>query len=74
MPIYTFKCDKCGHEEDMLVKMNDTEQKNCPKCGELSFGKILSTPNFHLKGSGWYQSDFKNKGGGGCGSGGCSCC
>lgn len=59
MPIYEYRCDKCGHQFDRLVKM-DTPNPECPECGS-SVKKLLSASNFELKGTGWYQTDFKGK-------------
>jgi putative FmdB family regulatory protein len=61
MPIYEYQCAECGHAFDALQKMSDDPLKDCPDCGESSLRKLLSAPNFRLKGSGWYETDFKDK-------------
>ena len=61
MPIYEYQCADCGHAFDALQKMSDSPLKDCPDCGESALRKLLSAPNFRLKGSGWYETDFKDK-------------
>ncbi len=62
MPIYAYKCDACGHRQDVLQKMSDPVLTACPACGKASFAKQLTAPGFQLKGSGWYATDFRNNG------------
>ena len=59
MPIYEYACESCGHQFDALQKMSDDPLRECPDCGEKSLKKLLSAPNFRLKGGGWYETDFK---------------
>lgn len=59
MPIYGYTCDKCEHTFDALQKMTDPKLVDCPECGKPSLRKLLSAPKFRLKGSGWYETDFK---------------
>ena len=59
MPIYAYACKNCGHELDALQKIADEPLVECPKCGELALKRLLSAPRFRLKGSGWYETDFK---------------
>ena len=59
MPIYEYACGSCGHQFDALQKMSDDPLTDCPDCGEKSLKKLLSAPNFRLKGGGWYETDFK---------------
>ena len=59
MPIYEYACESCGHQFDALQKMSDDPLEDCPDCGESSLKKLLSAPNFRLKGGGWYETDFK---------------
>lgn len=59
MPIYEYKCADCGFQKDFLQKMSDAPLTTCPECGKASFSKMLSAAGFQLKGSGWYQTDFK---------------
>ena len=61
MPIYEYQCDECSHLFDALQKMSDDPLKECPDCGQAALRKLLSAPNFRLKGGGWYETDFKDK-------------
>jgi putative FmdB family regulatory protein len=65
MPIYAYRCSSCGLEQDVMQKMSDAPLTTCPQCKTETFAKQLTAPGFQLKGSGWYQTDFK---GGGSGS------
>ena len=59
MPIYGYVCKSCEHRFDVLQKMSDEPLVHCPNCGEPRLQKELSAPKFRLKGSGWYETDFK---------------
>jgi putative FmdB family regulatory protein len=59
MPIYEYACQRCEHVFDALQKMDAEPLKDCPECGEPTLKKLLSAPNFRLKGAGWYETDFK---------------
>lgn len=62
MPIYEYECSKCGHVHEIMQKMSDKPLSKCPQCsGKLQ--KIISQSAFHLKGSGWYVTDYANKSG-----------
>ena len=61
MPIYEYECRECGHVFDALQKMSDNVLRDCPDCGKPDLRKLLSAPNFRLKGGGWYETDFKDK-------------
>ena len=62
MPIYEYRCTACGHQQEFLQKASDAPLTVCTKCGKEAFSKLLSAAGFQLKGSGWYATDFKNKG------------
>ncbi len=62
MPIYEYRCQSCGHQQEFLRKVNDAPLTTCPQCAKPSFSKLLSAAGFHLKGSGWYATDFKGSG------------
>lgn len=62
MPIYPYVCTACGHEFDALQKISDDPLTECPECEEATLRKRLAAPAFQLKGTGWYETDFKNKG------------
>jgi len=59
MPIYAYRCEACGHEEDHLQKVSEAPLSKCPACGKKKYRKQLTAAGFQLKGSGWYASDFK---------------
>jgi putative FmdB family regulatory protein len=65
MPIYAYKCTDCGHEKEVLQKITDAPLRDCPQCGHASMAKMVTAAGFHLKGSGWYATDFRNKDSGG---------
>lgn len=60
MPVYAYRCDSCGTQQDVLQKMSDAPLTTCPACGKETFAKQLTAPGFQLKGSGYYATDFKN--------------
>jgi len=62
MPIYAYKCESCGHRQDVLQKMSDAALGSCPACGAASFVKQVTAAGFQLKGSGWYATDFRGGG------------
>lgn len=62
MPIYEYRCERCSHELDALQKMSDAPLTDCPACEEPGLVKLISAPSFRLKGSGWYETDFKKDG------------
>ena len=61
MPIYEYRCESCGHELEALQKMSDPLLTDCPECKSASLKKALTAAGFRLKGSGWYETDFKGK-------------
>lgn len=63
MPIYEYRCDKCGHEFEEWQKFSDPVVDTCPTCGGKSH-RLISQSSFHLKGSGWYVTDYAKKPGG----------
>ena len=60
MPIYEYVCDQCGHYLETLQKLSDEPLVFCPECGEAALRKQVSAAAFRLKGTGWYETDFKN--------------
>ncbi len=59
MPIYEYLCAACGHHTDALQKMSDAPLRKCPECGKSKLQRLVSAPQFRLKGGGWYETDFK---------------
>jgi len=62
VPIYEYRCLDCGFQDEFLQKVTEPLMTVCPSCGKESFRKLLSFAGFHLKGSGWYATDFKRSG------------
>ena len=61
MPIYEYQCQKCREVTEAMQKFSDSPLIQCPSCqGELK--KMISHSSFHLKGSGWYVTDYSRKG------------
>jgi putative FmdB family regulatory protein len=60
MPIYEYRCESCGHQQEFLQKLSDPPLTVCPKCGKPTFSKMVTAAGFQLKGGGWYVTDFKN--------------
>ena len=61
MPIYEYQCTECGQEMEKLQKLDDEPLTVCPECGKPALQKKVSAAGFRLKGSGWYETDFKSK-------------
>ena len=61
MPIYEYKCNTCDHQFEILQKINDIPVKTCPECNSHNLRKLVSAAAFKLKGTGWYETDFKTK-------------
>ena len=59
MPIYEYQCGSCHHRLEKLQKISDKALTICPECEEESLSKNISAPGFRLKGTGWYETDFK---------------
>ena len=59
MPIYEYRCNACGHQEEHLQKVSEAPLTVCPACGKPEYRKQLSAAGFQLKGTGWYATDFK---------------
>ncbi|MAZ39579.1 MAG: FmdB family transcriptional regulator [Legionellales bacterium] len=61
MPLYEYVCQSCHHELEALQKISDKPLTDCPACHTSTLVKKVSASAFHLKGDGWYVTDFKNK-------------
>ena len=59
MPIYEYKCQSCGHYFEVLQRISEEPLSACPECKKNTLKKLVSAPNFRLKGQGWYETDFK---------------
>ncbi len=62
MPIYEYQCDACGKRSELLQKISDPPANECPACGQAGLRRLVSAAAFHLKGGGWYATDFKDSG------------
>lgn len=59
MPIYEYECTGCGRHEEVFQKISEKPLAKCSQCsGKLQ--KLISQSSFHLKGSGWYVTDYAN--------------
>lgn len=57
MPVYEYQCSACGSVEEAFQKISDPPLETCSQCkGRLK--KLISQSSFHLKGSGWYVTDY----------------
>jgi putative FmdB family regulatory protein len=63
MPLYEYLCDACGHRFEVIQKFSDPPVETCPKCGGR-VQKLMSSPAFQFKGTGWYVTDYAKKSGG----------
>jgi putative FmdB family regulatory protein len=62
MPIYEYRCQDCNYEFERMQKFSDPPLEDCPSCnGEVH--KLISRSTFHLKGDGWYVTDYARKSG-----------
>ncbi len=60
MPVYEYQCSACGQVEEAFQKISEPPLESCSQCqGKLK--KIISQSSFHLKGSGWYVTDYGGK-------------
>ena len=62
MPIYEYRCGKCGFQKEFLQRLNDAPLTKCPECGKRALSKMVTAAGFQLKGTGWYATDFKGSG------------
>ena len=61
MPFYDYKCKNCKIKIEVFHSSKNSKNLYCEICKEDSLEKIISRTSFILKGSGWYETDFKNK-------------
>ena len=60
MPFYEYECSHCRFYVEVLQKISEQPLRKCPSCGKSALKKLVSAPGFRLKGSGWYETDFKS--------------
>jgi len=61
MPIYEYRCKSCGHEYEHFQRISDESKPACTACGGSDVHRLMSLSAFHLKGAGWYVTDYKGK-------------
>jgi putative FmdB family regulatory protein len=60
MPFYEYECSNCKFYVEALQKISDPPLRKCPSCKKQTMQRLVSAPNFRLKGGGWYETDFKS--------------
>ena len=60
MPLYEYKCEKCGERVEIIQRVSDPPYSHCPKCGG-DMKKQISSPAIQFKGSGFYKTDYASK-------------
>ncbi len=61
MPIYEYECGACGVKHEFIQKFSDAPKRKCPACSAHKLKRLMSAAAFHLKGTGWYVTDFRDK-------------
>ena len=64
MPLYEYQCEACGERFEAIRKFSDPPLEICEKCGKGPIQRLVSSPAFQFKGSGWYITDYAKKGSG----------
>jgi putative FmdB family regulatory protein len=62
VPLYEYECEACGQRFEKIQKFSDEPLAVCAKCGKGPIKKLFSSPAIQFKGSGWYITDYANKG------------
>jgi putative FmdB family regulatory protein len=62
VPLYEYECDACGHRFELIRKFSDPPVELCTVCGKGPVRRLLSSPAIQFKGSGWYITDYSQKG------------
>jgi putative FmdB family regulatory protein len=61
MPLYEYRCESCDHQFEVIQKFSDPHVSVCPKCGSGPVVKLISSPAFTFKGTGFYITDYARK-------------
>jgi putative FmdB family regulatory protein len=61
MPLYEYECDACGGRFEVIQKFSETTE-TCRRCGKGPVRRLLSPPAIQFKGTGWYITDYAQKG------------
>ena len=64
MPIYEYQCEKCGEITEVMQRITEDPLTDCACGGKGTLHRLISLTSFRLKGTGWYETDFKGKGNG----------
>lgn len=72
MPIYEYQCTACDHRFEAEQRITENPLDTCPKCNEKKVRRLISATAFHLKGSGWYKTDYGSSSNGSSSSAGSS--
>ena len=62
MPLYEYECDACGQRFELIRKFSESELDACTLCGKGPVQRLMSSPAIQFKGSGWYITDYSQKG------------
>ena len=62
MPLYEYECDACGRRFEVILKSAGTTVEICTHCGKGPVHRQLSSPAIQFKGTGWYVTDYAQKG------------
>jgi putative FmdB family regulatory protein len=62
MPLYEYQCEACRQRFEVIRKFSDPELEECTRCGKGPVRRLLSSPAIQFKGSGWYITDYSQKG------------
>jgi putative FmdB family regulatory protein len=62
MPLYEYQCEACHRRFELIRKFSDPELQECTLCGKGPVQRLISSPAIQFKGSGWYITDYSQKG------------
>ena len=62
MPLYEYQCEACHRRFEVIRKFSDPELQACNLCGKGPVQRLMSSPAIQFKGSGWYITDYSQKG------------
>src|SRR5262245_14558051 len=62
MPLYEYQCEACGKRFEIIQKFSDPPAETCRVCGKGPVQRLLSSPAIQFKGTGWYITDYSQKG------------
>lgn len=61
MPLYEYRCERCGKKTEVIQSFREKPLKICPHCGKPGLKKLFSAPAIQFKGTGWYVTDYAGK-------------